>query len=53
MIKQTLYECVNCGAQSSKWSGRCLDCGKWGTIGESQISHRQGGARYSGKIRCE
>ncbi len=30
-----LFECSTCGAQTSKWSGRCLDCGKWGTIEES------------------
>lgn len=28
----TIYECSNCGAQSSKWNGRCLECGGWGTL---------------------
>jgi DNA repair protein RadA/Sms len=28
----TVYECTNCGAQSLKWSGRCLECGNWGTL---------------------
>jgi DNA repair protein RadA/Sms len=31
---QTLFDCTNCGAQFQKWAGRCLECGKWGTIGE-------------------
>lgn len=30
----TLYACTNCGAQSPKWSGRCSECGKWGTLVE-------------------
>lgn len=29
---KTIYECQNCGAQFPKWSGRCLECGQWGTL---------------------
>lgn len=29
---QIVFECSNCGAQSSKWAGQCAECGKWGTI---------------------
>lgn len=32
----TIYSCSHCGAQSSKWSGRCLECGKWGTLTSEQ-----------------
>ncbi|MFA6427773.1 MAG: DNA repair protein RadA [Candidatus Magasanikbacteria bacterium] len=33
MVKNNIiFTCSNCGAQFSKWTGRCLDCGKWGTI---------------------
>jgi len=28
----TIYVCSNCDAQSPKWSGRCLECGGWGTL---------------------
>lgn len=31
---QTIFSCSNCGAQFPKWQGRCLDCGKWGTLVE-------------------
>ncbi len=31
---KTIYECQNCGAQYPKWSGRCLECGQWGTLRE-------------------
>lgn len=30
----TIFICSNCDAQSQKWSGRCLDCGQWGTLHE-------------------
>jgi len=29
---QTVYSCSACDAQSPKWSGRCLECGGWGTL---------------------
>lgn len=35
MAKQdTIFTCANCGAQFLKWSGRCLECGRWGTLKE-------------------
>lgn len=37
----TIFACSNCGAQFQKWVGRCLECGKWGTIEKSQKSIRQ------------
>jgi DNA repair protein RadA/Sms len=37
MAKNTImFQCSNCDAQYAKWTGRCLECGKWGTIVESQ-----------------
>ncbi len=38
MIKNnTIYECSKCGAQSSKWIGRCVECGGWGTVEQRSI----------------
>ena len=34
---QTIYTCSNCGAQFPKWSGRCLECGGWGTLTEETV----------------
>ncbi len=34
MAIKSLYVCSNCDAQSPKWSGRCLECGAWGTLSE-------------------
>ncbi len=33
---QTIFICSNCNAQFQKWVGRCLECGKWGTLEESE-----------------
>lgn len=30
-----VYVCSNCEAQFTKWIGRCLECGKWGTLQET------------------
>ncbi|MFA6537223.1 MAG: DNA repair protein RadA [Patescibacteria group bacterium] len=32
---EKIFVCQKCDAQSPKWSGRCLNCGAWGTIEES------------------
>jgi len=30
-----IYVCTECGAQASKWSGQCGDCGAWNTLQET------------------
>lgn len=46
-----VFSCSNCGAQFQKWTGRCLECGKWGTITKSQIlnpkSQNETGQNYA------
>jgi len=32
--KKTIFACTNCGAQSPKWAGRCVQCGQWNTMQE-------------------
>lgn len=34
---KTIFVCSNCDAQFPKWSGRCLECGSWGTLVEQVI----------------
>src|SRR5680860_954028 len=34
MAIKTIFVCSNCDAQFPKWSGRCLECGSWGTLNE-------------------
>lgn len=35
MKTKILYTCSKCDAQSPKWTGRCLECGGWGTVSEA------------------
>ena len=52
---RTVYRCTECGAEYSKWQGRCDQCGEWNTLGEEIVapkvaavggsSRRIGGAR--------
>jgi DNA repair protein RadA/Sms len=39
------YVCQNCGAQATKWSGRCESCGTWNTITEEATAAPVAGAR--------
>ncbi|NCO04708.1 MAG: DNA repair protein RadA [Candidatus Magasanikbacteria bacterium] len=34
----TIFSCSHCDAQFQKWIGRCLTCGKWGTV-EEQLAN--------------
>jgi DNA repair protein RadA/Sms len=38
----TIFVCAKCDAQSTKWSGRCLECGAWGTVAESPFAKATG-----------
>ncbi len=45
----TIFVCQTCGAQASKWLGRCSDCGAWNTMVEEQarpVSAEADVARY-------
>ena len=42
----TIFACLNCGAQSPKWSGRCLECGAWGTLKE-ELREKGGAEKVS------
>ena len=37
MKLKTVYVCTECGAQSSKWLGKCPHCGRWNTLTEEVI----------------
>ena len=44
---KTIYVCQNCGAQASKWLGKCNSCGEWNTfVEEIQTSSK---SEYSNK----
>lgn len=35
---KTLYVCQNCGAQRTRWEGKCTDCGAWNTFVEEIVA---------------
>jgi DNA repair protein RadA/Sms len=48
---KTVFVCQECGAQSSKGLGRCLECGAWGSVVEERAPGSEGPAaahRYAG-----
>ena len=47
------YVCSNCGYETSKWNGKCPDCGEWNTFEEVEIavSSRGSGKGKAGAIK--
>jgi len=41
-----VYQCTECGGQSTKWQGQCLHCFGWNTLVESLLE-RKGVKRYA------
>ena len=35
---KTAYRCTECGAEHSKWQGRCDGCGEWNTLVEEMVA---------------
>lgn len=33
----TQFVCSNCGAATSRWSGKCMTCGEWNTLQEEAV----------------
>lgn len=46
--KNVRFECSNCGAIASTWSGRCHSCGEWNTMQEQLLVDSVGTATKSG-----
>src|SRR5688572_12034298 len=44
MKSQTVYSCTECDAQSPKWTGQCLECGAWGSMGAGPTAKRSSAA---------
>ena len=42
------YVCRNCGYETSKWNGKCPDCGEWNTFEEVEVHVS---SRVSGKSK--
>jgi DNA repair protein RadA/Sms len=44
MKTKSTFTCQECGAQSSKWLGRCADCGAWNSLVEERPAPAMAGA---------
>ena len=33
---KSVFICRECGAETSKWNGRCPSCGEWNTLEETE-----------------
>ena len=43
---RSVFVCQTCGAQQTRWLGRCPDCQEWNTLAEERlVSEPKGGAR--------
>ncbi len=38
MKAETRFRCTQCGYETSRWMGRCPNCGAWGTLKEVQVA---------------
>lgn len=48
---KTIYACQNCGAQRSRWEGRCSDCGAWNSFVEETTTTVAPSARSRGWVQ--
>lgn len=49
---KTVYVCQSCGAQKSRWEGRCADCGEWNTMLEEKAFTEPQTRGLSSRVRA-
>ena len=53
-LPKVIFVCSHCDAQYPKWSGRCFECGKWGTLeiqnSKSKVKNSGQAAVKGGKV---
>jgi DNA repair protein RadA/Sms len=48
---KTVYRCTECGAEYSKWQGRCETCGEWNSLVEEVATPKPVAGKGSGSAR--
>lgn len=48
---KTAYVCSNCGQESTKWIGKCPNCGEWNTFKEIHLTQNKPGKDADGLFR--
>jgi DNA repair protein RadA/Sms len=39
MVKsKKIFQCISCDNESSKWTGKCVNCGEWNTVSERTVA---------------
>ena len=39
MVKsKKIFQCISCSHETSKWTGKCGECGEWNTVSERLVS---------------
>lgn len=46
--QRSKYQCRQCAALSSKWSGQCAECGAWNTLEETPAAQANTADRFGG-----
>jgi DNA repair protein RadA/Sms len=49
-VIKSIFVCSNCDAQHPKWSGRCLECGSWGTLHEQVADNKEAQKEMTKKL---
>ncbi len=47
---KTVFKCINCGYESSKWVGRCPECDSWNTFEEREIQNQKNARSASARV---
>lgn len=48
---KSVYVCNQCGYETSKWNGKCPNCGEWNTFEECQTTTHKAASGSSVSIR--
>jgi len=48
---RSVFRCTNCGAEHSRWSGRCDVCGEWNTLVEEVVAKSAAAGKGGGAAR--
>ena len=48
---RSIFRCTNCGAEHSRWAGRCDVCGEWNTLVEEVVARASGAGGKGGAAR--
>lgn len=45
-VGKSIYQCGECGGNTSKWQGKCPHCGEWNTLQETVVAPENKNSRF-------